>query len=269
MPPSSTSPRAPPPLLPPSPRGILHRKLAVVGHRGAGKTSLIRRFVENAFTSHHEPTIEALYRRVLETPTPARGIGRRGRQRGVKQHVCCDIVDTAGHTHEQAEEVDYSRFLSRNALVGVHGYVLVYDMTSRQSFCKVQEFNDVLVRFQGGSPVPRVLVACMLDQCAQRKVGKEEGRKLARALGNIPFVEVSSKHNINVGEVFNLLLAEVEREETGELGGIEGGRGIGRSPSLIGGEGVEGEFLGLVGEEKGWKELQLQRWGDGYACIVS
>lgn len=187
----------------------------------------------------------------------------------MKQHVCCDIVDTAGPTHDQAEELDYSRFLSRNALVGVHGYVLVYDLTSRLSLSKVQEFNDVLMRFQGGCPVPRVLVACMLDQCAQRKVGKEEGRKLARALGNIPFIEVSSKHNINAGEAFNLLLAEVEREEMGDFGGSEGGRGLGRSASLIGGEGVEGEFLGLVGGEKGWKEKEQQRQGDSYICVVS
>lgn len=187
----------------------------------------------------------------------------------MQQYVCCDIVDTAGHTHEQAEEGDYSRFLSRNALVGIHGYVLVYDLTSRLSFSKIQALSDVLVRFQGGTPVPRVLVACMLDLCAQREVGKEEGRKLARALGDIPFVEVSSKHNINVGEAFNLLLGEVDREEVGKGGGgREGGRGIGtRSNSLVGGEGV---FWGEKEEE--WeeqqKEQQRQREQGGY-CAVS
>lgn len=110
----------------------------------------------------------------------------------------------------------------------------------------------------------------MLDLCAQREVGKEEGRKLAKVLGNIPFVEVSSKHNINVGEAFNLLLGEVEKEEAGEgWGGREGGRGMGRrSNSLVGGEVVEEDFLGLVGGEEAWKEQEQQRQGGGY-CTVS
>jgi GTPase SAR1 family protein len=173
--------------------------------------------------------------------------------------VGVDVVDTAGH----AEQDDYSPFLSRNALVEIHGYVPVYDLTSRLSFSKIQALSDQLERLQGDSPVPRILVGCMLDLCAEREVGKEERRRLAKLLGNIPFVEVSSKHNINVGEAFGLLLAEVEKEEAGE--GWGGGRGMGRrSNSLVGGEVVEEGFLGAVGGE----EQEQQRQGGGY-CVVS
>jgi len=42
----------------------------------------------------------------------------------------CEIVDTAGLD-------EYSR-VPKDAAVGVHGYVLVYDMTSRISFEKVR-----------------------------------------------------------------------------------------------------------------------------------
>ena len=72
-----------------------------------------------------------------------------------------EIVDTAGND-------EYSR-LSRNATVGVHGYILVYSTASRASLEKLRNVNKMLFNMLGNPPgIPRVLVATMLDAAEQR-----------------------------------------------------------------------------------------------------
>ena len=106
---------------------------------------------------------------------------------------------------------EHSR-LSRNASVGVHGYVLVYSCASRASFEKVRFLNDAVLRVQGESPgVARVLVATMCDLRQQRCVTAEEGAELARAW-NVPYAECSAKEGAGVADVFAALVREVERD---------------------------------------------------------
>ena len=68
---------------------------------------------------------------------------------------------------------EYSR-LSRNASLGVHGYALVFSITSRRSFETIQQVNDSLLNTLGDAPdVPRVLVGSMEDLTDQRQVSKQ------------------------------------------------------------------------------------------------
>lgn len=68
---------------------------------------------------------------------------------------------------------EYSR-LSRNASVGVHGYVLCFSIISRISFDRIGQVNDVLLNTLGDAPdVPRVLVGSMSDLDAQRQVSQQ------------------------------------------------------------------------------------------------
>jgi len=61
--------------------------------------------------------------------------------------------------------------ISRNAAVGVHGYLLVYAANSRASFERVKAIDDMLVDIHGGSlSVPRVVVATCIDLVDQRQV---------------------------------------------------------------------------------------------------
>ena len=59
--------------------------------------------------------------------------------------------------------------MSRNATVGVHGYILVYSVASRASLEKLRNVNKMLFNMIGNPPsIPRVLVATMLDASEQR-----------------------------------------------------------------------------------------------------
>jgi len=161
----------------------------VLGFRAVGKTTLTTHFVEGRFVERYDPTIENTFQKTI---------------RFKKVQFFTEIVDSAGMD-------EYSR-LSRNASVGVHGYLLLYAANSRNSFSKVQAIDDLLLEMHGGSEnVARVLVATMIDLDGERTVSYEEGQALADSR-NIPFIECSAKENINVTEVFTTLIREIERD---------------------------------------------------------
>jgi len=161
----------------------------VLGFRAVGKTTLTTHFVEGRFVERYDPTIENTFQKTI---------------RFKKVQFFTEIVDSAGMD-------EYSR-LSRNASVGVHGYLLLYAANSRNSFSKVQAIDDLLLEMHGGSAnVARVLVSTMIDLDAERTVSYEEGQALADSR-NIPFIECSAKENINVTEVFTTLIREIERD---------------------------------------------------------
>jgi Ras homolog enriched in brain len=120
-------------------------------------------------------------------------------------HFGTDIVDTSGMD-------EFSR-LSRNASLGVHGYVMVFSIASRQSFEMIQQVNDVLLNSLGDLPdVPRVLVGTMKDKHDNRQVSVADAQKLAD-LWNVPYIECSNKTGENVAEVFHTLLKEIEKDD--------------------------------------------------------
>jgi len=126
----------------------VHRKIALLGFRAVGKTSLTNALVSGTFTDTYDPTIENTHHKMIRFRTV---------------HFDTDIVDTAGLD-------EYSR-LSRNASVGVHGYILVFSIISRQSFERIKQINESLLREYGDAKdVPRVLVGCMQDLEDQRQV---------------------------------------------------------------------------------------------------
>jgi Ras family protein len=169
---------------------IVHRKIALLGFRAVGKTSLTTSFVMGTFDETYDPTIENTHHKNI---------------RFRKVHFSTDIVDTAGMD-------EYSR-LSRNALVGVDGYVMVFSMTSRISFDRINQINESLLGVLGDSiDIPRVLVGNMLDLSEQRQVSYMEAKALADTWG-IPYIECSCKTGENVHNVFHAMLREVSKDD--------------------------------------------------------
>lgn len=66
-----------------------------------------------------------------------------------------EIIDTAGQD-------EFSSF-QRTYATGVHGYVLVYSVTSKNSFEMVKIINDKILNYLGTEKVPRVLVGNKKD----------------------------------------------------------------------------------------------------------
>ncbi|KAL2918254.1 GTP-binding protein [Polyrhizophydium stewartii] len=170
------------------------RKVAVLGSRAVGKSSLTVQFVENHFAETYYPTIENTFTKIVK-------------YKG--EEYATEIIDTAGQD-------EFSLLNSKHA-IGIHGYVLVYSIASRQSFeiCKI--LRDKILDFTGIDWVPIVLVANKVDLHAQRQVPTEEAQAIA-AEWNCSYIETSAKHNQNIVKVFDLMLSEIEktRGEPGE-----------------------------------------------------
>ncbi|KAJ7283697.1 small GTPase superfamily [Mycena rebaudengoi] len=163
------------------------RRIAVLGSRSVGKSSLIIQYCQNEFVESYYPTIEATFSKTV----------------GVKNiEYECEIIDTAGQD-------EFSILNSKHA-IGIHGYVLVYSISSKRSFENIQIIYDKIVDFCGVTNIPCVIVGSKVDLEPSRQVKAEEGQKLAKA-NDAAWVETSAKTNTNVAKVFELCLGEIEK----------------------------------------------------------
>lgn len=77
--------------------------------------------------------------------------------------------------------------------------MLVYSITSKQSFEMIRQLYDKILDQGGLERVPCVIIGQKSDLNSERRVTTAEGEKLAKSLG-AGFVETSAKDNNNVGE---------------------------------------------------------------------
>ncbi|XP_003745651.1 GTP-binding protein Rheb homolog [Galendromus occidentalis] len=163
----------------------VNRKVAIMGYRSVGKSSLTIRFVENQFVDSYDPTIENTFTKTFRTDG---------------KEVSLKIIDTAGQD-------EYSIFPTGYTM-DINGYVLVYSVTSRQSFEVVKKIYQKLLDQTGVKQLPVVLVGNKNDLRNERVVSPEEGRELARYMKGV-FLEASAKQNDCVLDIFTQLIGRI------------------------------------------------------------
>jgi small GTP-binding protein len=173
-------------------------KLILAGDSGAGKSCLLARFVHQRFSYAKDSTIGVDY----ASASLCLGPDARGRDR----HCRMQIWDTAG------QECFLS--LTRAYYRAAAGVLLVYDVTSRESFLGLSRWAEELRRECPGE-VAMVVVGSKTD-CSGRQVATEEGAGFAREIG-ADFLETSAARDTNVTRAF-LMVAEAmlalrERQE--------------------------------------------------------
>ncbi|RPA73029.1 hypothetical protein BJ508DRAFT_57989 [Ascobolus immersus RN42] len=165
------------------------RKVAVVGSRAVGKSSLTVQFVEGHFVESYYPTIENTF----STTIKYKG-----------QEYATEIIDTAGQD-------EYSILNSRHS-IGIHGYMVVYSVSSKSSFEMVKIIRDKILNHLGAEWAPIVVVGNKSDLHIQRQVSAEEAKALSQEW-NCGWTEASARHNENVSKAFELLIAEIEKSQ--------------------------------------------------------
>lgn len=165
------------------------RKIAVMGYRSVGKSSLSIQFVEGQFVDSYDPTIENTFTKSTRINS---------------QDYELKLVDTAGQD-------EYSLFPSQYS-IDVHGYVLVYSITSIKSFDVIKSIHEKLLDITGKENVPLVLVGNKTDLHLERAISSDEGKKLAEDWKAI-FLETSAKENQSVSDIFHNLLMEIEKAD--------------------------------------------------------
>lgn len=113
-----------------------------------------------------------------------------------------DVLDTAGQEEYSAMREQYMR-------TG-EGFLLVYSITSRQSFEEIMTFQQQILRVKDKDYFPIIVVGNKCDLEKERAVTVEEGEALARQFG-CKFIETSAKSRINVENAFYDLVREIRR----------------------------------------------------------
>lgn len=162
-------------------------KVVVLGSGGVGKSALTVQFVSGNFVEKYDPTIEDFYRKAIEVENTM---------------AILEILDTAG-TEQFASMRD---LYIRNG----QGFVVVYSVTSKQSFGDVVTIRDQILRVKGSDQVPIVLVGNKCDLEKERQVPTSEGM-IVSSRWNVPFYETSAKNTQNVNEVFAECVVEIMR----------------------------------------------------------
>ncbi|KAF5383902.1 hypothetical protein D9757_007363 [Collybiopsis confluens] len=116
------------------------RKIAILGARSVGKSSLVKQFIDKEFNDSYYPTIERAY---------VKNISYRGNE------YVLEIFDTAGQD-------EFSPLNSQYA-IGIHGYVLVYSIASRNSFEMVKILRDKIIDYCGVTDIPCVIAGAKSD----------------------------------------------------------------------------------------------------------
>ncbi|XP_071790801.1 ras-related protein Rab-35-like [Asterias amurensis] len=163
-------------------------KLLIIGDSGVGKSSLLLRFADNTFSGTYITTIGVDFK--------IRTIDLNG------ERVKLQIWDTAGQERFRTITSTYYR--------GTHGVIVVYDVTSAETFVNVKRWLHEIE--QNCDVVSRILVGNKND-CPERKVVlTEDATNFAEQMG-IQLFETSAKENINVEEMFNAITELVLKQK--------------------------------------------------------
>ncbi|CAF0831791.1 unnamed protein product [Brachionus calyciflorus] len=170
-------------------------KVVILGPGGVGKSALTVQFISGKFVEKYDPTVEDFYRKEIEVDGfPA----------------ILEILDTAG-TEQFASMRD---LYIKNG----QGFIIVYSLTSKQSFNDSKLIREQILRVKGTEKVPIVLAANKCDIVGpQREVTTEEGFNLANEWC-VPYIETSAKNSTIVNCLFTEIVKEMNLKSNSYYG---------------------------------------------------
>jgi len=173
-------------------------KAIIIGDAGVGKSCILYRASKGTFTEDYDVTIGAEYSTLFVK---------------VKEKVVkLQIWDTAGQ--------EGFRSMTRVFYKGSNAVILVYDVTKKESFYKL---NEWLVEVKENAPnnVKICLVGNQVDKAKLREVPTKEGQDFCTKNELLTFMETSAKSGHGIEELFKfiakILFLENDKSEASEL----------------------------------------------------
>ena len=153
-------------------------KILTLGESEVGKTSILRRFVENKFIKNHLATIGIDYRTKM-----VRAYGK---------DVKLKIWDTAGQERYHN--------ITNHIFKGADGIVLVFDVTQETSFIKIQDWIEQIKSNVSQQDISLVLLGNKCD-IEERVISAEKGKEMADSL-KVNYFETSALNGTGINEAF-------------------------------------------------------------------
>jgi Ras-related protein Rab-18 len=160
-------------------------KILIIGESGVGKSSLLLRFTEDTFDPEQTATIGVDFK--------VKTINVDGNRAKLA------IWDTAGQERFRTLTPSYYR--------GAQGCILVYDVSSKQSFAKLDNWLSELETYSTKHEIVKMLVGNKIDK-ERREVSRDEGLRFARKY-HMLFIEASAKTKEGVQCAFEELVEKI------------------------------------------------------------
>ena len=152
-------------------------KITLLGDKNVGKTSLVYRYIENKFRESYKATLGV---NLLKKDMEVDGDG-----------VSAQIWDLGGQ--------DSFKSLRKLYLEGSNGALVMFDLTERKTFDKLNEWIESFKEVRGEQPL--VLIGNKSDLENQRKITDMEASQYAKD-NNMELILTSAKTGQNVEEAF-------------------------------------------------------------------
>ena len=156
----------------------INAKILTLGETTVGKSSILNKFTDNVFTSTQLPTIGIDFK-IKNIKIGELNIGLK-------------IWDTAGQ--------ERYRNITKQYFKGADGILLVFDLTKRDTFDKINQWIEQLNNYTSTYEISIVLIGNKKD-LPDREISFEEGKKRAKEL-NVEYFETSAKTGENINEAF-------------------------------------------------------------------
>ena len=174
-------------------------KILTLGDATVGKSSIVLRYSDNKFNDT-----------ILST------IGVDSKRKIIKvngEKIKVSIWDTAGQEKFQNIVKQYYN--------GANGVLLIYDITSKKSFDRIQFWYDDLSKNSNIEELFICLVGNKLDLKNTRVITIDEAQKYAKKL-DVPYFEVSAKSGEGIKELFNDIIKKImDKIKSNDLDEIE------------------------------------------------
>lgn len=179
-------------------------RIVVLGDSGVGKTSIVKRFVDNTFPLEHCPTVakKVVYPSIVLDSAV----------------IECILVDLPTISRFPSCSEEEWRSFRHFGLRTAHAYLLVYDVSSPSSFQFLTKMRDQMIATRPDFNETPVIVAankCDLGEVMEAKLKRDPSKTRQEIAGKVrktwkaSHLECSAKHNWNISLIFKELASQV------------------------------------------------------------
>ncbi|MBN2154792.1 MAG: GTP-binding protein [Candidatus Lokiarchaeota archaeon] len=168
---------------------LVKMKICIIGDFATGKTSLIRRYVDNLFARDYRPTIGSnVFIKKIELSLDDESY-----------LVSLNIFEVAGQDRwETMRKTYYS---------GSQGLIFVGDLSRKRTFYQIQDFWYKDAREYVSETIPTLLIANKCD--LQEDISNNDIQQISNRINAFSFLKTSAKENIQIDKAFFKLVETV------------------------------------------------------------